>query len=86
MLRAKMAHGLCSGKYSMPPPEVIEGKKKYWHHGIRPYTLKSLIGKGHSEFATKKQQDAQEFFLYIMSLVEVFFIFNYFSLFQKIRY
>ncbi|XP_050538003.1 ubiquitin carboxyl-terminal hydrolase 5 [Daktulosphaira vitifoliae] len=67
---AKMAHGLCSGKYSMPPPEVIEGKKKYWHHGIRPNTFKTLIGKGHSEFATKKQQDAQEFFLYLISIIE----------------
>lgn len=56
----------------MPPPEVIEGKKKYWHHGIRPNTFKLLIGKGHSEFATKKQQDAQEFFLYFLSLIEVF--------------
>uniref|UniRef100_A0A2S2NUA3 Ubiquitin carboxyl-terminal hydrolase n=1 Tax=Schizaphis graminum TaxID=13262 RepID=A0A2S2NUA3_SCHGA len=67
---AKVAHGLCSGKYSMPPPEVIEGKKKYWHHGIRPNTFKLLIGKGHPEFATKKQQDAQEFFLYFLSLIE----------------
>jgi len=61
----------------MPPPEVIEGKKKYWHHGIRPNTFKLLIGKGHSEFATKKQQDAQEFFLYFLSLIEVFLIFIY---------
>lgn len=58
----------------MPPPEVIEGKKKYWYHGIRPNTLKSLIGKGHPEFATKKQQDAQEFFLYLVSLIEVYLI------------
>jgi len=67
---AKMAHGLCSGKYSMPPPEVIEGKKKYWHHGIRPNSFKFLIGKSHPEFATKTQQDAQEFFLYLLSLIE----------------
>ncbi|XP_050419844.1 ubiquitin carboxyl-terminal hydrolase 5 isoform X2 [Adelges cooleyi] len=67
---AKLAHGLCSGRYSMPPPEVIEGKKKYWHHGVRPNTIKTLIGKGHPEFATKKQQDAQEFFLYLVSLIE----------------
>ncbi|XP_022181234.1 ubiquitin carboxyl-terminal hydrolase 5-like isoform X2 [Myzus persicae] len=66
---AKVAHGLCSGKYSTPPPDVVEGKK-YWHHGIRPTTFKSLIGKGHSEFASKKQQDAQEFFLYFLSLIE----------------
>lgn len=69
--RAKLAHGLCSGRYSTPPPEVIEGKKKYWNHGIRPNTLKLLVGKNHPEFATKKQQDAQEFFLYLLSLIEV---------------
>lgn len=57
----------------MPPPEVIEGKKKFWHHGIRPNTFKLLIGKGHPEFATKRQQDAQEFFLYLVSLIEVLF-------------
>lgn len=74
IFRAKMAFGLCSGRYSMPPPEVIEGKKKYWHHGIRPNTLKYLIGKSHPEFATKKQQDAQEFFLYLVSLIEVLFL------------
>lgn len=61
----------------MPPPEVIEGKKKYWHHGIRPNTLKTLIGKGHTEFATKKQQDAQEFFLYLVSLIEVLWMLYY---------
>ncbi|XP_029345704.1 ubiquitin carboxyl-terminal hydrolase 5-like [Acyrthosiphon pisum] len=45
---AKVAHGLCSGKYSTPPTEVVEGKN-YWHRGIRPITFKSLIGKGHPE-------------------------------------
>lgn len=77
LFRAKLAHGLCSGRYSMPPPEVIEGKKKFWHHGIRPNSLKLLVGKSHSEFATKKQQDAQEFFLYLISLIEVLRTFNY---------
>ncbi|VVC39492.1 Hypothetical protein CINCED_3A020265 [Cinara cedri] len=67
---AKIAHGLCSGKYSIPPTEVIEGKKKYWHHGIRPNSLKMLIGQSNPEFASKNQQDAQEFFLYLLSLVE----------------
>jgi len=70
--RAKVAHGLWSGKYSTPPPEFVVEGKKYWHLGIRPNTFKSLIGKGHSEFASKKQQDAQEFFLYFLSLIEVF--------------
>jgi ubiquitin carboxyl-terminal hydrolase 5/13 len=33
--------------------------------------FKSLIGKGHPEFSTKRQQDAQEYFLHLLSLLEV---------------
>lgn len=32
--------------------------------------FKTLIGKGHPEFSTKKQQDAQELFLHILTLLE----------------
>lgn len=32
--------------------------------------FKNLVGRGHLEFSTKKQQDAQEFFLHILNLVE----------------
>lgn len=84
--RSKLAHGLCSGKYSIPPTEVIEGKKKYWHHGIRPNTLKMLIGKTYPEFASKSQQDAQEFFLCLVSLIEVFTIFYYKRQFYLLQY
>lgn len=30
-----------------------------------------LIGQNNAEFASKNQQDAQEFFLYLLSLIEV---------------
>ena len=33
--------------------------------------FKSLIGKGHAEFATKRQQDAQEYLLHVLNMVEV---------------
>lgn len=33
--------------------------------------FKSLIGKGHPEFSTNRQQDAQEFFLHFINMVEV---------------
>jgi len=39
--------------------------------GIRPLAFKSVVGKGHPEFSTKKQQDAQEFFLHIINVLEV---------------
>lgn len=46
--------------FQVPPPE-----------GIRPFMFKSLVGKGHPEFSTKRQQDAEEFFSHLMTLVEV---------------
>lgn len=36
--------------------------------------FKSLVGKGHPEFSTKKQQDAQEYFLHIISMIEVLYL------------
>uniref|UniRef100_A0A8C0H4G0 Ubiquitin carboxyl-terminal hydrolase n=1 Tax=Chelonoidis abingdonii TaxID=106734 RepID=A0A8C0H4G0_CHEAB len=38
--------------------------------GIAPRMFKSLIGKGHPEFSTNRQQDAQEFFLHFINMVE----------------
>lgn len=33
--------------------------------------FKALISKGHPEFSSNRQQDAQEFFLHLINLVEV---------------
>ncbi len=38
--------------------------------GIKPTSFKSLIGKGHPEFMTKRQQDAHEFLMHLISLME----------------
>ena len=38
--------------------------------GIKPIMFKNLFGKGHSEFSTKRQQDAHEFFYYLVNLIE----------------
>lgn len=32
--------------------------------------FKNLVGKGHPEFSTKRQQDAQEFFLHLINMVD----------------
>ena len=32
--------------------------------------LKTLVGRGHPEFSTNHQQDAQEFFLHLIDLTE----------------
>jgi len=65
--------GLLSGKYSKPPAEFSEGKQisDEWQPGISPHMFKSLIGKGHPLFSTKRQQDAQEFFLHFVNTLEV---------------
>lgn len=66
--RAKLAHGLLSGKYSVPPPSgsPVDADPP----GICPQMFKNLVGRGHPEFSTKKQQDAQEFLLHIFTLLE----------------
>lgn len=32
--------------------------------------FKSLVGKGHVEFSTNHQQDAQEFLLYLLDMID----------------
>jgi hypothetical protein len=32
--------------------------------------FKSLVGKGHAEFSTNHQQDAQEFLLYLLDMID----------------
>lgn len=68
MFRAKLGVGLLSGKYSVPPPpgSPVDADPP----GIYPLMFKTLVGKGHPEFSTKKQQDAQEFLLHILTLCE----------------
>lgn len=39
--------------------------------GIRPLMFKTLVGRGHPEFSTKRQQDAQEYLLHLLAMVEV---------------
>lgn len=68
IFRAKFGLGLSSGDYSKPPPEDDTIKVP---EGIRPQMFKSLIGKGHPEFSTKRQQDAQEFLLHLIGVIEV---------------
>lgn len=63
---AKLGTGLLSGKYSKPPPE---DSKDADQEGIAPVMFKNLIGRN-SDFATKRQQDAQEYFLHLVNTLE----------------
>ncbi|KAG8756710.1 hypothetical protein FRC14_002817 [Serendipita sp. 396] len=72
----KIHDGLLSGRYSTPranlPQEVAELPKAdepVFQEGLRPSMFKALIGKGHEEFATMRQQDAEEFMTYLFKSI-----------------
>jgi ubiquitin carboxyl-terminal hydrolase 5/13 len=69
----KVADGLLSGRYSHPRPTdgaaapkatnplAHESPTAVFQEGVRPSMFKALVGRGHDEFATMRQQDAEEF-------------------------
>lgn len=70
----KLADGLLSGRYSRPEtninanpdsPEIPHQK------GLAPAMFKHLIGRGHEEFSTMRQQDAFEFLLHLFKLINL---------------
>lgn len=61
---AKLAYGLLSGKYS--PLDPTSNTQK----GIYPKSFKHFVCGNDRNFSTKRQQDAHEFFLFIMDLME----------------
>ena len=68
----KTADGLLSGRYSKPDSDVIasEYSSELPHQkGLAPAMLKHLIGRGHEEFSTMRQQDAFELLLHLFKLV-----------------
>ncbi|KAH0624178.1 hypothetical protein JD844_007660 [Phrynosoma platyrhinos] len=73
---AKLGHGLLSGQYSKPPTkselieQVMKEEQKPQHNGISPRMFKALVSKGHPEFSSNRQQDAHEFFLHLINLIE----------------
>ncbi|CAG8499164.1 5681_t:CDS:10 [Paraglomus brasilianum] len=68
---AKMADGLLSGRYSNPVKYIgDDGKEQTKQEGIKPVMFKSLVGKGHEEFSTMRQQDAFEFFQHMVTKIE----------------
>ncbi|KAI5860799.1 ubiquitinyl hydrolase [Durotheca rogersii] len=68
----KLADGLLSGRYSTPDSHVIasENTPEMGHQrGLSPSMLKHLIGRGHAEFSTMRQQDAFEFLQHLIKLI-----------------
>lgn len=64
----KLADGLLSGRYSQPQEPQTEGGTPS-QQGIAPAMFKALVGKGHEEFSTMRQQDAYEFFQFFCKSV-----------------
>jgi ubiquitin carboxyl-terminal hydrolase 5/13 len=78
---AKVCDGLLSGRYSIKQGisslfkvNIVtvhpDGAREEYQSGIAPRMLKHLIGAGHPEFAGMKQQDAQEFLMWLLSRIQ----------------
>ncbi|KAJ7600732.1 hypothetical protein C8J56DRAFT_911137 [Mycena floridula] len=75
----KVADGLLSGRYSHPAnyvhssvttsPPSSQSAGPVFQAGIKPTGFKELIGKGHQEFATMRQQDSEEFFTHLIMVL-----------------
>ena len=68
----KMAHGLLSGHYSKTDTDVVASEHSPEipnQKGLAPAMLKHLIGRGHEEFSTMRQQDAFELLLHLLKLI-----------------
>ena len=65
----KIADGLLSGRYSHPASHFPNdsGSGTGWQQGLKPNSFKALIGKGHEEFSTMRQQDSEEFFVHLLT-------------------
>lgn len=70
----KLADGILSGRYSHPDDNVhaVPDTPEVPHQkGLAPAMFKHLIGRGHKEFSTMRQQDAFEFLLHLFKLISI---------------
>ncbi|KAK2861396.1 hypothetical protein FQN49_004244 [Arthroderma sp. PD_2] len=67
----KIADGLLSGRYSVPEAGTGGDSDVIYQHGISPSMFKHLIGRGHPEFSTMRQQDAFELLLHLFKIISV---------------
>ncbi|CAH8557052.1 unnamed protein product [Schistosoma turkestanicum] len=73
---SKLGHGLCSGDHSWlvtndaSHMNATPGSPVPALPGIRPILFRRLMGAHNSTFATKQQQDACEFLIYLLDLLE----------------
>ncbi|EGD75060.1 ubiquitin carboxyl-terminal hydrolase [Salpingoeca rosetta] len=60
----KVGYGLVSGDYSSPPAEEEDAP------GITPRMFKDVANSGHAEFSSGRQQDAMEYWAYLMDKLQ----------------
>ena len=68
----KVADGLLSGRYSYPDRDVSapdDSSQPQHQKGLAPSMLKHLVGRGHEEFSTMRQQDAFELLIHLLELI-----------------
>ncbi|OAA44123.1 ubiquitin carboxyl-terminal hydrolase 14 [Metarhizium rileyi] len=65
----KMGDGLWSGRYSKPDADLSTESEIHHQKGLAPAMLKHLIGRGHEEFSTMRQQDAFELLQHLFKLI-----------------
>ncbi|KAK3935511.1 ubiquitin carboxyl-terminal hydrolase [Diplogelasinospora grovesii] len=68
----KIGDGLLSGRYSKPDSDVAASEYSPGlphQKGLAPSMLKHLIGRGHAEFSTMRQQDAFELLQHLIKLI-----------------
>jgi ubiquitin carboxyl-terminal hydrolase 5/13 len=70
----KLADGILSGRYSRPDSRMVSPadiQEAAHQKGLAPAMFKYLVGQGHEEFATMRQQDAFEFLLHLFKSVSL---------------
>ena len=65
----KVADGLWSGRYAKVDSDVNQDSEVAHQKGLAPAMLKHLIGRGHAEFSTMRQQDAFEFLQHLIKQI-----------------
>ncbi|KAH8887888.1 ubiquitinyl hydrolase [Thozetella sp. PMI_491] len=65
----KIGDGLLSGRYSKPDSDVSSGDVVPHQRGLSPSMFKHLMGRGHAEFSTMRQQDAFELLQHLIKLI-----------------
>lgn len=61
---AKLARAILSDRYKKTQDEEKDAALE-----LRPSTFRTLVGKGHADFSTGQQQDAVEYFQYLLEIM-----------------